>query len=118
MSDTEWRDFEKFDMLGVMNSDDMSFIFYGAKTYRFDVLQTGNLRVDKDGDEYYMMQLLDDEGDKVSGKLLLYKGTSRRQLYLMYPNHSFCYEIRSVEATTIDLTASNPTREPSVRCRC
>lgn len=94
----EWSDFETLNVLAVMNTDDISFTFYGAKTLRYDVLHIGDMQEDKDGDQYCMLDCIDNDGDKTTGKMIFYKNSSRKQLYFFYPNLSFCYELRSVSS--------------------
>ena len=94
--DETWGDHKDLNILGVYNTKDSSFTFYGKKTLRYDVLSIEDAKVDSDGDTYYMMSCIDDDGDKVTGKLLHYKDSTRKQFYLVYSGIVFCYDMTLV----------------------
>lgn len=99
---SDWSEHIKMNVLAVLNTSDPSFTFYAKRTMRYDVLDLGDVQIDKDGDKYILMTCLDDEGDKVMGKMINYSdGSGRVQFYLFYSAIGFCYEMEVVSKSDI-----------------
>lgn len=87
-----WSDWEKTDVLIVMNLDELRIIIYSQEVQKYDIINIGDKSIDDDGNETMPLRCVDKDGLICNIRLVTpYSKNKNKQLYIDYKNFMIVY---------------------------
>ena len=94
----EWSDFKPVSVLVVMDSDADRITIYSQETQVYDAIEAEKTRYDSDGDEFYPVICVNEDGVRCRVELAtLHSRGGRNQLYIEFDDVIFVYNLYALD---------------------